>query len=235
MPARVVSGHGTVGRVSVQWLPAEALEFYEQLEADNSRAFWQENKATYETAVKTPMQELCDELAEYGPFHLFRPYNDLRFAKDRPPYKTAQGAVTAGRGRHRLLPADLGDGLMAAAGYYMMAKDQLERFREAVDGEHTGAEIAGSSTAVERPGYAVGAHRRAEVGTPWLLEGPSAYRPAAPQGTDGVAFVAAAKWMHTKQAADKVRDRVGRRAPMCALARRPCRPEHAAADPTFAR
>ena len=55
------------------------------------------------------MIALCDELAEYGPFHLFRPYNDLRFAKDRPPYKTAPGRVRRVRGRHRLLPADLGD------------------------------------------------------------------------------------------------------------------------------
>ena len=49
------------------------------------------------------MAALCDELAEYGPFHLFRPYNDLRFAKNRPPYKTHQGAYGEARGRRRLL------------------------------------------------------------------------------------------------------------------------------------
>ena len=49
------------------------------------------------------MAALCDELAEYGPFHLFRPYNDLRFAKDRPPYKTAQGASGETEGGSRAL------------------------------------------------------------------------------------------------------------------------------------
>ena len=47
------------------------------------------------------MAALCDELAEYGPFHVFRPYNDLRFAKNRPPYKTRR-ARTA---RPRAAPA----------------------------------------------------------------------------------------------------------------------------------
>ena len=59
---------------------------------------------------EAPMAELCDELEDYGPFHLFRPYNDVRFAKDRPPYKTAQGAVRRGRGRRRVLRAALGRG-----------------------------------------------------------------------------------------------------------------------------
>ena len=99
------------------------------------------------------MAALCDELAEYGPFHLFRPYNDLRFAKNRPPYKTAQGAsceTDGGTGYYIHLSAE---GLMAAAGYYVMAKDQLERFREAVDDDTTGAEIAGSVVALGRRGY----------------------------------------------------------------------------------
>ena len=64
--------------------PVAAIEFYEQLGADNSRTFWQENKATFESAVKTPMIELCEELSEYGPFRLFRPHNDLRFAQGSP-------------------------------------------------------------------------------------------------------------------------------------------------------
>ena len=71
---------------------------HDQLAADNSKLFWQANKATFEEAVKAPMTALCDDLAEYGPFHVFRPYNDLRFAKDRPPYKTHQGAYAESEG-----------------------------------------------------------------------------------------------------------------------------------------
>ena len=84
------------------------------------------------------MVALCDELAEFGPFNVFRPYNDLRFAKNRPPYKTQQGAygeAEGGAGYYFHLGAD---GMMVGVGYYSMAKDQLERFRAAVDDERDG-------------------------------------------------------------------------------------------------
>ena len=38
--------------------PIEAVEFYEGLEADNSKVYWQEHKAVYERQVKAPMEEL---------------------------------------------------------------------------------------------------------------------------------------------------------------------------------
>jgi len=137
--------------------PVAAIEFYEQLGADNSRAFWQENKATFENAVKGPMIELCEAVDEYGPFRLFRPHNDLRFAKDRPPYKTQQGAFSESEGGTGYYLQISATGLMCGAGYYAMAKDQLERFREAVDRDHTGAEVAAICAAVKRTGNEVGA------------------------------------------------------------------------------
>lgn len=121
--------------------PTEALTFYERLAADNDKAFWQANRTTFEESVRAPMEHLCDALDDYGPFHLFRPYNDMRFAKNRPPYKTHQGAYgesEAGAGYYVQISAD---GLMCGAGYYSMAKDQLARFRAAVDADATGAEI----------------------------------------------------------------------------------------------
>ena len=42
--------------------PAEAIEFFEGLEVDNSRAYFQANKTTYDEKVKRPMEELLDEL-----------------------------------------------------------------------------------------------------------------------------------------------------------------------------
>ena len=91
-------------------IPPEALDFYARLEADNSKAFWEANKTVYRDEVKASVQALCDELAEYGPFHLFRPYNDVRFAKNRPPYKTQQGAYGEGEGGDRVLLPHLARG-----------------------------------------------------------------------------------------------------------------------------
>ena len=35
--------------------PAEALEFFEGLEADNSKTYWQQNKDVYDSMVRAPM------------------------------------------------------------------------------------------------------------------------------------------------------------------------------------
>ncbi|MEV5414538.1 DUF2461 family protein [Thermopolyspora sp. NPDC052614] len=73
--------------------PDEALVFYERLEADNSKTYWTAHKHLYEEAVRAPLQALADELAgEFGAASLFRPYRDVRFDKDKSPYKTHQGA-----------------------------------------------------------------------------------------------------------------------------------------------
>src|SRR5687767_9200759 len=99
--------------------PAEALEFFEGLEADNTKAYWQEHKSLYERAVKGPMDELLADLApEFGPGRIFRPYRDVRFSADKTPYKTNIGA-TVERGGYIQLSAE---GLAAGCGYYQMAK-----------------------------------------------------------------------------------------------------------------
>ena len=62
------------------------------------------------------------------------------------------------RGRHRLLRPVSADGLMAGAGYYAMAKDQLERFRAAVDDDaHRRARSPAIVAAARRSGYRIGA------------------------------------------------------------------------------
>jgi uncharacterized protein (TIGR02453 family) len=136
--------------------PVEALEFYEALEADNSKAFWQRHKETYETIVRAPMEELLAELApEWGEGRIFRPYRDVRFSADKSPYKT-NIAATIGR-RYVQLSAN---GLAAGAGMWEMAPDQLERYREGVDDERAGAELERivatiRSTGVEAMGHGV--------------------------------------------------------------------------------
>ena len=80
--------------------PVAALDFYDDLEMDNTKSFWTAHKDTYDTAVKAPMAALVAALEpEFGKAKLFRPYRDVRFAKDKTPYKTHQGGfVQAGQG-----------------------------------------------------------------------------------------------------------------------------------------
>jgi uncharacterized protein (DUF2461 family) len=74
--------------------PAEALEFYEDLEADNSKTYWTAHKDVYETVVLSPMKAILAELApEFGDGKVFRPNRDVRFSTDKSPYKTHIGAT----------------------------------------------------------------------------------------------------------------------------------------------
>jgi uncharacterized protein (TIGR02453 family) len=132
--------------------PAEALEFYEGLEADNSKPYWTDHKAVYEASVLAPMEELLGELeGEFGGAKVFRPYRDVRFSADKSPYKTAIGA-TLERGGYVQFSAE---GLAAARGHYTMAADQLDRFRRAVDEERTGRELVAIIAKLERTGASV--------------------------------------------------------------------------------
>lgn len=132
--------------------PAEALEFYEGLEADNSKAYWQDHKAVYESAVRGPMDELLRELAaEFGEGKVFRPYRDVRFSHDKSPYKTHIGATLANGGYIQLGA----EGLAAGSGYYVMASDQLDRYRRAVADERNGTDLVSRITAVAKKGIAV--------------------------------------------------------------------------------
>jgi uncharacterized protein (TIGR02453 family) len=120
--------------------PAEALEFFEDLEADNSKAYWTAHKAVYEDSVRAPMAELLDELAgEFGPGRIARPYRDVRFSPDKSPYKTSIYAILEDGGYVNFSA----DGLVAGIGYYQMAPDQLDRYRHAVADDSSGAELVG--------------------------------------------------------------------------------------------
>jgi uncharacterized protein (TIGR02453 family) len=159
---------------------------------------------------------LTEALADYGPFHLFRPYNDVRFAKNKPPYKIAQGAYGEsedGAGYYVQLSAA---GLMVGAGYYAMAKDQLERFRVAIDREATGDEVVDLVADAERRGYTIGAISE-------LKTAPRGYPKDHPRiellrrkGLIAMREFGAPTWLHTKAAATRVRDSWTGVADLCA-------------------
>jgi uncharacterized protein (TIGR02453 family) len=113
--------------------PVEAVEFYEGLQADNSKPYWQDHRDVYEHDVRAPMEQLLAELAdEFGPGKLFRPYRDVRFSADKAPYKT-NCAATLGRGMAQSYISFSADGLSAGGGLYMPDPATLQRYRTAVE------------------------------------------------------------------------------------------------------
>jgi uncharacterized protein (TIGR02453 family) len=185
--------------------PSDALDFYEGLEADNSKTYWQANKARYEQSVRQPFEALMADLdAEFGPLRLFRPYRDVRFARDKSPYKTAAAAFSGTSGGSGYYVQLSTNGLFVGSGCYHMASDQLARFRAAIDDDKTGGQIAEICTALERAGHEVGAMEE-------LKTAPKGY----PKDHPRIAFLRRkglvagrsfppAKWLHTAKAEDRI-------------------------------
>jgi uncharacterized protein (TIGR02453 family) len=77
-------------------LITNAQSFLKDLDANNTRAWWQDHKAAYDTQLKAPALALLDALC--APLQrltgvpvkpkLFRPHRDVRFSKDKTPYNT---------------------------------------------------------------------------------------------------------------------------------------------------
>jgi uncharacterized protein (TIGR02453 family) len=134
--------------------PEEALDFYEGLEADNSKTYWTSRKMIYDETVRAPMAQLLDELEpEFGEAKIFRPYRDVRFSKDKSPYQTHIGAII-GSGYVQLSAR----GLAVGDGMHAMAPDQLDRYRQAVASEKAGTELVRLIAAIEQRGIAVTGH-----------------------------------------------------------------------------
>lgn len=137
--------------------PIAGPDFYEDLEADNSRIFWTANKHIYEESVKRPMTALIADLEpDFGPAKVFRPYRDVRFAKDKSPYKTHQGAVVhtaPGVGWYVQIGAP---GLFVAGGLYAATPVQLSRLRTTLDDEVRGAELEQIVNTLVQAGYTLG-------------------------------------------------------------------------------
>lgn len=135
--------------------PKEAVTFYEGLEADNSKAYWTAHKDVYERAVRAPLEALLAELApEFGPGRPFRPYRDVRFSKDKSPYKTSAAALV---GEHGYIALSA-DGLNVGGGMVHLAPDQLERYRRAVDDEASGATLEAVVRSIRTAGHDCGPH-----------------------------------------------------------------------------
>lgn len=141
-------------------IPETALDFYEDLEADNSKAWWAEHKHVYDADVRGPVSALAEVLAdEFGPAKLFRPHRDVRFSKDKTPYKVHQGAfvpVAPSAGYYVQVDAE---GLMVAGGFYDATPDSIARFRAVVDDDVRGRELEGVIARLEKKGYQRGGER----------------------------------------------------------------------------
>ena len=128
--------------MSFDGFPEQALVFYEGLQADNTKAYWTDHKATYDASVKAPMEALLADLEpEFGAGKFFRPYRDIRFAKDKTPYKEHAGAVVQRENGGAYYVQLDAEGLYVGGGFWHTQSDQVQRFRTAVADDASGPRL----------------------------------------------------------------------------------------------
>lgn len=121
-------------------LDRDAVSFYAELRADNTKTWWAANKDRYDKVVRGPFEALGAELEpEFGAVKIFRPYRDVRFSADKTPYKLHIGLVSQARAAHYLQLGE--EGLMLGGGIYDVPAAALARFREAVDDPRTAEDL----------------------------------------------------------------------------------------------
>ncbi len=187
--------------------PEAAFDFYARLEIENTKSFWQANRPIYDKAVRAPFEALSDVIeAEYGRLRLFRPYRDVRFSKDKTPYKTAAGAVTEGPDGAIYYVQVSAEGLFVGCGYYDLASDQLERWRAAIDDERTGARIVTVVDALRADRFEIGAMQTLKTAPRGYPRDHARIELLRMKGLTAGKTFAVAKWMHGPGAATRITD-----------------------------
>ena len=123
--------------------PPAVFAWFEGLEADNTREYVERTRDVLDGPVRGQMELLLDALAgdEFGQeIKLFRQHRDLRFSRDKSPYKTrTYGLVSSPEQSYY---AELSArGLYAGTGFYRPEREQLARLRDAVLDDATGPEL----------------------------------------------------------------------------------------------
>jgi uncharacterized protein (TIGR02453 family) len=139
-------------------MPDEGLAFLEDLEERNTKEFFDANKRLFKEQVAAPFAALVEaavawlrrSVPDLGRPKVFRIYRDLRFTRDKTPYKTSMSASVPSRPREEgggpgiatgfyvnVGPA----GLYTASGLYHPGRPELERVRAAIADPDMGPEL----------------------------------------------------------------------------------------------
>lgn len=167
--------------------------FLDRLAAANTRATFEEDRATYEGAVVAPSVALVDSLAELLPARVhpglqadpavgrsrFRLNRDLRFSKDKTPYKTHLDFLFwIGDGPPRAQPACIlrltSTKVLLGAGQMGLSRDALARYRERLDDPVDGAAARAVVERLEAAGATLSDPDRVRVPKPYAADHPSA-------------------------------------------------------------
>jgi uncharacterized protein (TIGR02453 family) len=158
--------------------------FFHELASEQSRDWFNAHKDDYLTLWQRPMEALLGEVrARLAPAYrgiklstpkVFRIHRDVRFAKDKTPYKTHIAGVI-GTGGAAAIYLHLGLEEFVGAGTWELEPDRLAKWRKLVAADKSGREIAALVAKAEKARLTVGAHETlVRVPKPYDAEHPRA-------------------------------------------------------------
>lgn len=134
----------------------DSFEFFAELEVNNNKAWWEANKARYETSVRAPLLSLLEDIAaEFGVAKVYRPYRDTRFSLDKTPYKDRAAAAVFGKSATGFYVEVSARGLDLGGGYWHPGKDQIDRFRTLVDDVRYFGDLEATVEEMEEAGFGI--------------------------------------------------------------------------------
>jgi uncharacterized protein (TIGR02453 family) len=164
--------------------PADGLQFLKEIKSNNNRQWFQQRKSIYQGSILAPAQNFVEELGERlrllspglrydtrtnGAGSIMRIYRDIRFSKDKSPYKSHMGIVFwEGSGKKMENPGFYlhfdSDGGNFYSGFHQFPRPFLAAYRRAVDDKVLARELLSALESIERAGeYEVGGEQYARV------------------------------------------------------------------------
>lgn len=132
----------------MQYFENDFLQFFKDLAANNNRDWFHENKKRYEKSVKVPFKSFVTDLIEAmtkvdssidmeAKNAIFRINRDIRFSKDKSPYKLHSSAAISPGGRKAMHIPGLyiqldPEYFSIYSGIYQPGKEQLYSIRQKI-------------------------------------------------------------------------------------------------------
>lgn len=157
--------------MSFAGFPKEGVSWFQSLALTQTREWFQQNRAAYDTLWAEPMAALLEALRaplqkvygrRIGEAKVFRIHRDVRFSKDKTPYKTSLAGMLRFEGFAAMegpAPLYLSLGLQdfVGFGFYFLEPAALKRYRAAVLDEKKGKALGALVAGAQRAGLQVDA------------------------------------------------------------------------------
>ena len=199
--------------------PEEGIEVLLGLEKNNRKEWFEQNRSVYETALLAPLRAYVTEMGDrlrrdLAPMivaepalnrSLYRIYRDVRFSKDKRPYKTQVAALLWEGGEKHHAPGFYfqldARNVMFGAGIYQLLPSTLDRFRRCVDEKKSGERLVKIIAALKAEDM--------EIGGQALKRAPRGYPPDHPRvdllkhkGLYTMIELPGPPWLHTAELLD---------------------------------